>query len=180
MQKYHKKKTVIRSIRLNEDDDLLLQREAQMRGLSYNSLVNLILKKFIEWDRFAERLGMVSITRDGFQIIHESIKDELFNKIAEDMGSRNPKDMTRFWFKEFNLNNFLNFLSLYCKYGRLAECEIKKEENEYYLTFQHAYGEKYSKFLSIWLKSAFKNALNIVPKIEVSKNSVSINFKINL
>ena len=131
------RKTVLRSFRLEKEVDEILQKESQSRGISVNALVSQILKKFVEWDRYVERFGFVTIMRDGFRILHEELKEEEIERLARDIGGRNPREAMLFWFKSANTENLLKWLSLHCKYGRIAECEIQRLGNCYTITLHH-------------------------------------------
>jgi len=171
------KKTTLRSFRISQEADQVLQREASARGLSVNALVSQIFNKFVEWDRFAERYGFVSIQRDGFQAMHEALDDEKLVRMAKEIGSRNPKEATLFWFKRVNLEALLAWVSLQCKYAKIAEYEMERNGRQYSITLHHALGEKYSLFLGTWLDQALRTIAHVIPRFETTKNSVVISFE---
>ena len=166
------RKTVLRSFRLEKEVDEILQKESQSRGISVNALVSQILKKFVEWDRYVERFGFVTIMRDGFRILHEELKEEEIERLARDIGGRNPREAMLFWFKSANTENLLKWLSLHCKYGRIAECEIQRLGNCYIITLHHFLGKKYSLFLANWLDEAFRSVGEPSSSFEVNRDSV--------
>lgn len=171
------RKTVLRSLRISREMDEILQKEASSRGVSFNALASSIFKKFAEWDRYAERYGFVTITRDGFRAIHEAIDDETLVNLMKDIGSRNPREASLFWFKRLDLETFLAWLSLHCKYGKIAECEIDALGRRYSITLHHALGKKYSLALGSWCDRALRTIAHVSPKLELSENSVMITFE---
>jgi hypothetical protein len=170
------RKTVLRSFRLNKEVDDILQKEASLRGLSVNALVSQILQKFVEWDRFVERYGFISITRDGFQALHEALSREELANLARSLGERNPPDTALFWFKSLSLKTLLDWFSLHCKYGKIADYELDISGRKYTVVLHHALGQKYSEFLGSWVEHALRSVAKVEPKTEATKNSVVITF----
>lgn len=170
-----KKKTVLRSFRMTEELDKLIKNDAAEKKVTVNTLITMILTKYAEWDRYTDKFGFVTITRDGFKSFVESIDDEKLIKIGGDLGSRNPKEMTQFWFKKLNLATFLRYLSLYCGYGGIAQYELETDPG-YTITLHHELGEKYSRFLVHFFDHAIRTITGTTPHLEMGKNSVVITF----
>jgi hypothetical protein len=170
-------RSVIRSFRISLETDKELRKEAALRGISLNALVSQIFKKFIEWDRYTERYGFVTITRDGFQAIHEAVDEDTLMGVAKDIGERNPGEATSFWFKKVDLNTLLSWLTLHCKYGRIAECEIQRKDAEYTIALYHAMDEKYSRFLANMYAQAPRKFGQVEPRFVTTKNSVTFTFE---
>ena len=171
----NQKKTVLRTIRINHEIDQLLRKDAHEKRLTSNALVSMILTKYVEWDRYIDKFGFVTITRDAFKSFIDSIEDEKLVEIGEDLGSRNPKEMTQFWFKKLNISTFLRYLSLYSEYGRITQYELATDPN-YTLILHHELGEKYSRFLSYFFDQAIRTIIGITPDVKLGKNSVTITF----
>ncbi len=168
------KKTVLRSIRITAELDQLLQKDARAKGLSFNALLSSLLTKYAQWDRYTERFGFIDITRDGFRRIQEVITDKNRVKVAQELGTRNPKEMVSFWFKNTNITTYLLWLSTYCMYGHIAQYELEVDGTDYIITLHHDLGLEYSTFLGHYVSQSVKTMLNITPQLDVSKNSVSI------
>ena len=54
------KQTVMRSVRISRELDDVLRRDAESRGISFSSLVSEIFTKYSEWDRLANKFGVVT------------------------------------------------------------------------------------------------------------------------
>ena len=46
-----------------------------------------------------------------------------------------------FWFKKINIHIFLDGLSLFCKYARVAEYDLETDGKNYTITMHHELGE---------------------------------------
>ena len=71
-----KKKTILRTIRIDKDLDDALDKDAKEHGVSENTLISSILVRYIDWDRYIEKFGRVSLPNEALKIIMEAIDDE--------------------------------------------------------------------------------------------------------
>jgi hypothetical protein len=174
-----KSKTVIRSVRITKELDNLLEKDAKAKRVSLNSLISMIMTKYVEMDRYNERFGTITLRREGFRSILEAIEDDKITTLAKEIGSQIPKQFLLFWFKKTNLETYLKYLSLVCKYSGFAEYEVdtNEDETDYVITLLHDLGEKWSIFLKNWLEQGMKSTIGIVPTVfDVSKNTVVVRF----
>jgi hypothetical protein len=102
--------------------------------------------------------------------------DAKLNEEAKQLGAGLPKEVILFWFKEFNVDTFLAFMTLTCKYGRIAEYEVDTHGRNYVVTIHHEAGNKWSNFLQHFVGESMKNSLGITPQFEVIKNSLVARF----
>jgi hypothetical protein len=70
------KKTVLRTIRISKELDEALQKDARKEGLALNSLLSMALAKHVEFERFAQEFRIISVSRELFRVILESIDDK--------------------------------------------------------------------------------------------------------
>jgi hypothetical protein len=172
-----KSKTVLRTVRISQQLDSLLSRDAKAKGMSLNSLITRSLTRYAEWDRYMEKFGHICLTRDAFRTILETTNDEQLARAAQQLGTRLSRDTILFWFKELTLENFLRYVSVFCKYGQVADYELENEGRNYTITAHHDLGEKWSNYLKTFVEHTMKTTLGITPQIEVSKNSVVVLFQ---
>jgi biotin-(acetyl-CoA carboxylase) ligase len=50
------KKTLLRIIRITQELEDLLQKDAKLKRISVNALISSIMTKYAEWDRYRERV----------------------------------------------------------------------------------------------------------------------------
>jgi len=171
-----KKKTVLRSIRISQELDELLQKDSENKRISVNSLISTMMTKYAEWDRFADKFGYVTLTKEAFKTILEITDEKKLNELARVMGARLPKEVMLFWFKKTDMEAFLSYVALYGKYSGLLEYELEKEGDRITITAHHELGDKWSTFLKIFIGEAMKDMLRIIPEFEVSKSSIVARF----
>src|ERR671932_95197 len=166
------KKTRLRTFRIEEHLDSILQKDAKSKGISVNSLLSLILTKYAEWDRYIEKFGTITVKRDSFKMMLSAINDDKVTDISQELGDMVPSQFVLFWFKKNTLENYLKYISLICKHGGFAQYEIEQDGGEYTITLIHELGDRWSNFLANRMGSGMENAVGIVPRIEILQNGV--------
>jgi hypothetical protein len=170
-------KTALRSIRIPRDLLETITQDAETRGLSVNALVSSILTRYAEWDRFAEKFGLVTITRAGYLAMLEAIPEEKLVDYARRVGAQNPRDMTLFWFKRLGLDPFLSYLTLIARYGGMIEYEVDRQGPEVILLVHHHMGKAQSRFLIHFLSEAIHSVVGVVPRCQMGETSLVLKFR---
>ncbi len=117
------------------------------------------------------------MSKETFRSIIETTDEQKLLSTARDLGARIPKEAVLFWRKKVNLDSYLSFLSLFSRYQKLAEYEIEVESGETIITARHEFGEKWSKWLKVFLDESLRGSFRIQPEFEVSKGFVVASFK---
>ena len=173
----NREKTVLRTIRIPYEIDQLLQKDAKTKRVSVNSLIYNLLLKYVEWDRYSERFGRVLLRPQTLKLVIDLLDDSEIEKIGKDVGKKIPKEFLLFWFKEINLQSFLEYISLLCRYGGFAHHEIESNEGSFMITLVHDLGDRWSLFLKNIIEEGMITTLAIRPRISVSEMSVVVNFR---
>ena len=170
------KKTLLRTIRITKELEDLLQRDAKLNRISVNALISSIMTKYAEWDRFRERYATISLSPHGLCAFLESVDDEKIEIISRELGASLTREFILFVFKKINLETYLSYLSLLCRYGGFAHLEIENEGRDYTITLLHTMGNKWSNYLMNVIDEIMKNDLSIVPRFDITKNAVVVRF----
>jgi hypothetical protein len=170
------KKTMLKTMRIPDYINTLLEKDADSKGISVNALISMIMTKYAEWDRYIERFGGITIKPQALKDILEVIDEDKLADIAKRSGSRFPREFVMFWFKRANLDTYLKSLKLACKYKGYARYELETEGSEYTVILIHDLGEKWSKFLRYVVEAGMKSITGIVPKFEVNYDSLIVRF----
>ncbi len=175
-----KKKNVIHSIRMDQELEDFLNREAEAKHLTFNNLVNSILQRYSEFDTFAERFGFVTITKNTFQALVSAINEDEMDKIAKDISSLALKEFTFFKYSDPGIKAFINFLELQCNYGGLGMFEEKIQGLDHKIIVRHNIGIKVSKILGKIFSQTLKRMADIEVTVEdESENEVDISFRMD-
>ncbi len=171
-----KNKTVLKTMRISDYINTLLEKDANSKGVSVNALISMIMTKYVEWDRYIERFGGITMKPHALKEILEELDDDKLAEIAKHSGSRFPREFVMFWFKKANLDTNLQSLKLICKYKGYARYELEIEGSEYTIILIHDLGEKWSNFLRYVVEAGMKSITGIVPKFEVNSDSLIVKF----
>ncbi len=171
------KKTVLRSIRIPADLEQVLAKDANTKGLSVNALVASILTKYSEWDRYADKFGLVTITRVGLRTMIEGMGEESAARVARETGGQNPQEMTMFWFKKPNFDTFLSYLNIICRYGGNGQYELEMDGRDCTILFHHGLGINVSKYLGYFFTEAIRDIVGASAKTETGRNTLVLKFQ---
>src|SRR5579864_4067315 len=114
------KQTVMRSVRISRALDDVLRRDAQSRGISLSSLISEIFTKYSEWDRLANKFGVVTVSRGAFRAMWKTIGKEKAASIGKEGGSKAATAVAHFWFKRLNTKTFFQLIELFAKYRKIG------------------------------------------------------------
>ena len=174
---YTRRSTTLRTIRLTHDLDNLLQKDAKSKRISTNSLLTSIITKYAEWDRYAEKFGLVSLSRADSRSILEAIDDNKLSQIAKDLGKRAFKEFMLLWFKKTDIEKMLEGISLWCKYAGIAEYDLETDGRNYTITLHHEIGEKWSNLIGHLISQGIKTELGLPnAKLDFTNNLIIIKF----
>jgi hypothetical protein len=171
------KKTVLRTVRIAEELDGILEKDAKVNRTSVNALISSIMAKYSEWDRFTERFGHVSLPKTVFRTLLDLADENALARIAEQMGVQLPNEVISFWFKKINLETVLQFISIVSQYGNLGEVEIENRGRDYTIIVHHEYGKMWSIYLKHFLDQMIRTYLKAVPEIETGENAITLRFQ---
>lgn len=176
INKSSSKKTVLKTMRISDYINTLLEKDADFKGVSVNALISMIMTKYVEWDRYIERFGGITLRPQAIKEILEAVDDDKLAEIAKHSGSRFPKEFVLFWFKKANLDTYLKSLRLTCKYKGYARYELDTDGSEYTVILIHDLGVKWSNFLMYVVDAGMKSITGIVPKFELNSDSLIVRF----
>ena len=157
-QIYSPKKESTRSITYRLPEKLVaeLDVEASQKGISQNVLVRQILEKYVQWDRFSTKIGMIPVPKG----ILESLGIELDGKdIDEIINLMFPviKDIVLFIKGGYDLKRCLETLEDYMKASGMNS-DHRIEGDVHTFLIQHDLGLKWSVFTEQLLTQVFPAA----------------------
>ena len=176
--KKDKKKTILRTIRIDKELDDALDKDAKEHSVSENAFVSSILVRYVDWDRYSQKFERVSLSNEALNAIIEATEPDKLKAAAEEFTASVPKDYIVFCYKKLDIEACLLHLSFLSRYAGMFNYELQiEQERNYTITIHHKFGEKWSYWLKESISSGiFKNILGIPPKIHLSKNSVVFTF----
>ena len=179
------RKTRSLTIRLNSIVIDELQTEADSRQISVSVLINQILKKYVEWDKYQNMIGMMPVPKailsnltDKAISIAESrgvedvdlYRDEFIKQAAE-LAFSLIKDSVLFTKKHYNLEVVLSVLKEYMEVSGIKADHKVEGHRTHLFVIQHELGENWSLFAKELLELIFANLANAKAKIDITPNT---------
>ena len=153
------KKESTRSItyRLPEKLVIELETESTQKGISQNVLVRQILEKYVQWDRFANKIGMIPVPKKlldslGIEMSPEEI-NEIINVIKPVI-----KDTVLFIKGKYDLKRCIETLEDYMRASGMKS-DHRIEGDLHHFIIQHELGSNWSIFTEQLLQEIFKEFL---------------------
>jgi hypothetical protein len=176
-----------RSVTFRLDSKVIdeLQTEADNREISLNVLVNQVLKRYAEWDRYENKIGMMPVPRMMLSnIIDRAIsiakssgmknidhyRDEIIRQAAE-LAFTLMKDSVLFMKKQYNLWVVLSVLEEYMKVSGIKSDHKLEGSRKHVFIIQHELGENWSLFTKDLLALIFERLANVKAEISVTPNT---------
>jgi len=116
IERKEKKKTILRTVRIDKDLDDALYEDAKEHGISENALISSILVRYIDWDRYSEKFGRVYLPNEALKIIMGAIDGDKLKEAAQEFAESVPRDYIMFRYKKLDLEACLLHLSFLSKY----------------------------------------------------------------
>jgi hypothetical protein len=169
-----------------------LQREANQAEISLNVLVNQVLRRFVEWDRFENKLGMIPIPKSMLStLIDETIQLAKDAKI-EDLESYRTKivnnaaetalnvmrDSVLFMRKDYSFWTVLDVLREYMKVAGIMSDHRIEAGRKHVFIIQHELGENWSLFAKELLSKIFVELAKV--KADISTTPKTVKAEVNL
>jgi len=156
-QVHNQKKETTRSITYRLPEKLVneLETEATMKSISQNVLVKQILEKYVQWDRFSNKIGMIPVPKG----ILESLGSELDGKdIDEIITLIFPmiKDTVLFIKGGYDLKRCIETLEDYMRASGMNS-DHRIEGDIHIFLIQHELGMKWSVFTEQLLTQVFRS-----------------------
>ena len=148
-------------------------------------LVNQVLKRYSEWDRYENKIGMMPVpkvilsnlidraislaTRSGITDI-DHYRDEIIKQAAE-LAFSLMKDSVLFMKKQYNLWVVLSVLEEYMKVSGIKADHKIEGSRKHVFIIQHELGENWSLFTKELLALIFEKLANVKAEINVTSNT---------
>lgn len=165
-----------------------LQREADQKEISLNVLVNQVLRRYVKWDTFEPKIGMMPVPKiilstcfnkailaaneSGMnQDEIESHRDEMIKSAAEISFSL-IKDSALLMKRTYNLWTVLEILQEYMKVSDMKSDHRIEAGNNHVFIIQHELGENWSLFTKVLLNLIFENLASVRPEVNTTPNTI--------
>ena len=134
-----------------------LETESMQKEISQNVLVKQILEKYIQWERFANTIGMIPVPKDVLKTLGDEMQGEEINKIIDVMLPL-IKDWVMFMKGSYDLKRAIEALEDYMRASGMTS-DHRIEGGIHHFIIQHNLGMRWSLFSEQLLKHIFHQFL---------------------
>ena len=166
------KKSAIISVRVDEDTKNKLEIESEMKSMTLNTLIGQIITKHVSWDRFAEDIGFVFLTKPFLRAILSHVPEKEMTTIAVTVCRGAMKDATIFMYGEITLDTFIKSLDAWLAASHIPFRHIRDNDTDKYVV-QHELGNVFSSYLVTVINAILNELKCRASKQDLTDQSVS-------
>jgi hypothetical protein len=170
--------SLTKSFRMDEDVIRKIELEARNNNASLNSKINNILRKYVELDMLANKVGMVPIARPIVSEIFQEImtKDQVID-LANRVAKNAIRELVFFMKGSLTLESFLLWLMTRMEYCSEVNYAIENNSHLIRIIFKHDLGENWSIYHKIIAEYIFNEILGqTTVQIEASNSALILCF----
>jgi hypothetical protein len=162
---------------MDDDIDLAFKTIASREDVSVNQLVTKALRRYVEWEILADKIGLVEFHEKSLEMLFDGISDERARELGRDTGVNAWTDMLTFLHEGFNYTAILKVLELRGRYGRWFIFDKSSENGIDTIILKHRQGPRVTAFLSEAAKALLERA-NL--KFEMVEMEHQVLFRVHL
>ena len=156
------KKTTNLSCRIDKSVYDILVKDAELKGISLNSLVNSISKSYVSWGKNAEYMGFIPLAKETVGQIFKKLGDKEIKEIGYNVGTTIPREFLMLTYGHINFPNILNMIEV--GNSRFGHITHDIDYNTHQITIFHGINENFSSFLA-YVHEAMAEDLSVHLKI---------------
>ena len=170
--------SVTRTIRLEKDLDETIQRIAEEERVTVNSLVNKTLRKFVDWDVYAEKFGMVALTPNLLVDLMERQTEIEARELGRRAARQSARGAIESIYAEFTLASALGFIRLFGRYGGRYKFEDTVEGRKHVVLIRHGHGLKWSSYYEGIIRGLLEDELGLKVDVQVTPDVCLARFEL--
>ena len=176
---FAKGKTVTRTIRIDEGYDEIIKYEAERRGVSVNTILDQLLRKYVQSYRYFENLTAITLSAPSLLALLEKVEEEEIIAIGKELGKERPYELIlkRGIKPSYESAKWYILEVLGDQSGWLSASINVRGGNEF-IHLSHPFGYKWSLFLQGYFGTFFKEVVSVSPETDVLSSSVTFTFNV--
>jgi hypothetical protein len=150
-----------------------LRKAADTKNVSTNTLVNQILKAYLDWHSMAAHSKLYSLPKSFLtRLLNELTNDEL-NELARDVAKNDLVDISLFLRGEFNITSITEITETWLRIVQMPH-RVEVSNDIYKIIIEHDMGQKYSHLIKEISRYLLEVALQTKSSYDVTDNAVII------
>lgn len=171
-----KKKTETMSFRLDSDILDKLRKESESQGVSLNVLANRIFSRYVEWDMFEPKVGMVPVAKPIINALFQKLSESETIELAKKVGQSIVSDIATFMKGSMDVDSFVSWFETRM---RMSDFEINHsvKDGKYTYIIKHDLGYNWSLYHKTVLKLIFSDLLEKRIDVEINDRMMNLVFE---
>ena len=176
---FAKGKTITRTIRIDEGYDDIIKYEAERRGVSVNTILDQLLRKYVQSYRYFENLTAVTLSASSLSAMLEVIEEEEIQAIGKELGKERPYELIlKRGIKPSYESAKWYILDVLGDQSGWLSASINTRGGNEYIHLSHPFGHKWSLFLQGYFGTFFNEVVGLSPEVDVLSSSVTFTFNV--
>jgi hypothetical protein len=168
--------TTCATYRFSKEKLELLRKVATARNISTNTLVNQILKAYLDWHSMAGHAKLYYLPKSFLVRLLNELTDDELNELARDVAKNDLVDISLFLHGGFNLASISEIAETWLRIAQMPH-RIEVDGDIYKIIIEHDMGHKYSYLIREISRYLLEVAFEIKSSCEVTENAVIIKFE---
>jgi len=169
--------TVTRTLRLDEDLDEALEKMAREEGESVNALASRSLRKLVEWDVLADKLGMVQMNAGTLVRLIEPLTEEEVRDLGSWVGKEVWEPFITYRYLTATPDTALQSLQLLSRYASRFRVDYSVKAGRVVVIIRHSMGIKWSAFYEGAARAVFEDLMRVGIVSHITDELVTIEFQ---
>ena len=168
-------KTEAASFRLNKEPLTALRLEAKKQHISVNSLVNKIIKRYVEWDIFTPAIQFIPFPTSMIISMLNQLSEQQIRNIGREHVKKHSIENLLLLKNEITIDAYLEVVKTFCEIAEFAY-SIREKNDLRSFTVRHNQGIHFSILYSEVVSADFEELFG--SKVDVKETTNSISFLI--
>jgi len=165
-------KTETSSFRLEKEIFEDFKKHAKDKGLTTNSMINKIMKEYVQWDSKATSMQVIPYPSGIIMALLKKYSEEELRKIARNHAKEHFSENLLLLKNEESVNAYIEMAKSWCNASGFPY-STKEKNGEIVFTVRHNQGSKYSILLDELVKTQIEILTKKRAETKVMSNSVS-------
>ena len=148
-----------------------LRTESETKQVSFNTLVNQIIKEHLEWHTLASQAKLYYMPKSFLMRVIEQLGEEELDELARDTAKNDIVDVSLFLRGSFTLTSLSNITETWLRISRIPH-RFETHEDHDRIIIEHDMGFKYSYFIKQIARYVLEVALEAKMSCDITDNTV--------
>ncbi|HEU4444475.1 MAG TPA: hypothetical protein VFR94_07375 [Nitrososphaeraceae archaeon] len=166
-------KLIHSSFRIEQEVIKSLERVAASRDMSLSSVVNKILKNYVNSEMYFEELGFILVSKNFLRKTFEGLEQRHIEELGKEYGMTIAKEYISYFYPQVNADTLIQFLEIWFKRFQSWQHRIDENNNNYTLHHYFTVNHDINMNFSLALQSILAGLIEPIIKSTVEFTNVT-------